>query len=275
MFHIPGSTTSSVARRISAASLIGPQPSRHLHDRLQSKIKAKKDYYFVSLQPRDCVSLAASIRLLTVRLLNQSSISTEVDASSLLSLCSLSASSTAVIYLGSIAIFRYAVLNDLIKALHSATQTPNFPRIVLLFGLEGGLSTLDDRLDSESVRLMDIHRFPFPFPSAFFDKMMEELFLNSDPPSCVWLGPSFLELLRYQYFERGFNLDNTLSMIEVSQPGTIIIIHYPTHPFFFSSSLPIIIILRLDRYLSLRPCLPLTSLVTGKLPSLIDCDFKL
>jgi hypothetical protein len=189
--------------------------SHSFYNRLKDRIQEHQECRWVSLQPRECFTLAATVRLLVAQLADEAAL---LDATTigLSSLSTLPPSTKVVICLRSIALHKYAVLNDFFKAIHSASQSGNFPRIIILLGAEGGLGSLDEKVDSESMRLMDIHRIGMPLPSLVFDTMIEELFFTSDALSSIWLGPSVLELLRYQYFERGFDLDKVLSTVVVS-----------------------------------------------------------
>jgi hypothetical protein len=212
-FFIPGSTAGEATQRLSVASLVGPQVSHCFYDRLKERIQRKKGFRWVALQPRECVSLAATVRLLAANLADHAA-SSDIGASGLSSLETLSSSTTAVIYLRSIALHKYTILNDFIKALHSVSQAPKYPRLVVLLGVEGGTGSLDDKVDSESMRLMDMHRISMPSPSTAFDTMIQELYFSSVDKS-IWFGPSVLDLLRYQYYERGFDLDRLLATVEV------------------------------------------------------------
>ncbi|UZJ56696.1 hypothetical protein CBS101457_006016 [Exobasidium rhododendri] len=214
-FFIPGSSKdTSSPRRLSSAAFVGPQLSRCFDDRLDKLFGKQKDKHLVTLRPRECPSLASMTRLTVARLTAQST-SFERETGNLSHLSTLSSSSTVVINVPSIALQRYAALNDFIKALHASIQDPKFPRLLLLFGSEAGSATLDEKLDSESLRLLDIKRFTFPPPTAAFDKMIQELFLDEDHGVDVWLGPSTLERLRQQYFEGDFDLDKVVSTIEI------------------------------------------------------------
>lgn len=217
-FYIPGSSTGSLAGRLSAAALVGPQLSLSLQARLRDVIEAQSGRHWVTLHPRECASLAATIRLVVARL-TASLVSDDCDTSRLSSLSSLSADSTVVIHLHAISLHKHAVLSDFVQALYSVAQQPNFPRLVIVLGLEGGTAVLDDKVEASSLELLEIKRFTLCSPQRAFDVMMQQLFLNPDVELDVWLGPSVLEFLRYQYFERGFDLDKAMSTITVRHGG--------------------------------------------------------
>jgi hypothetical protein len=214
-YFIPGSSSGSAAKRLSAIALVGQHLSTSFETRLEDTIQKNKNCQWLSLYPRECTSLAATIRLLLARVRMQSK-AVEGDATSLSNLSFLPSSQTVFINLSLITLHRYAVLNDFVKALHSASQQRQFPRLILVFNLEGGVASLDDKLDSDSIRLLDMKRFNMPSPPLAFDVFIRELFLDSNNVPDVWFASSTLELLRFQYFERGFDLDKIISTIEVS-----------------------------------------------------------
>ena len=217
-FYIPGSSTGALAGRLSAAALVGPQLSLSLQGRLRDVVEAHSGRHWVILHPRECSSLAATIRLVVARL-TASLVSDVCDTGRLSSLSSLSAASTVVIHLHAISLHKHAVLNDFVQALYSVAQQPDFPRLVIVLGLEGGTAVLDDKMEASSLELLEIKRFTLCSPQKAFDVMMQQLFLNPVVELDVWLGPSVLEFLRYQYFERGFDLDKAMSTITVRHGG--------------------------------------------------------
>lgn len=202
------------------ACLAGPQLSKFFYNRLKDRVQGQQRCKWVSLHPRECSTLAATVRLLVAQLMDGATVS-DAAAVGLSSLGTLSPSTTVVIYLRSIALHKHVVLNDFLKAIHSAARAEGFPHIVVLLGAEGGLVSLDEKVDSESMRLMDVHKIDMPLPSVVFDTMTQELFFTCDAQTSIWLGPSVLELLRYQYFERCFDLDKVLSTVEVRFSATL------------------------------------------------------
>jgi hypothetical protein len=210
-FYIPGATQGNSSKMLSAAALVGPHLSQTLLRRIRNTVQGGKDTHWVTLYPRECTTLASTLRLMVARIsIQHSPTSLELSSLSL-----LSPSSTVVIYLSSIALHKYTVLNDFIKALYYSSQEPEFPRLVLILGSEAGAASLDDKLDPESIQSLDIKRFTTPVPSLAFDIFIQELVLKESQTSNVWLGPSTMEFIRHQYFEKEYDLDRVLATMEV------------------------------------------------------------
>lgn len=217
-YVLPGSALGKRTKRLSAAAIVGPQYTAQFRDKVKNSFLLREDTYWVELQSRECSSLSASLQLILARVFSQvPGGKRENVSSSLTGLTSLPHSSNVILYLSSLAQYSHTLLNDLIKSLHASSQLPNFPRLTILLGLEGGSPTWEEKIDHESTPLLDLRRLYTPLPVVAFEHYMQHFFLMAKVDgSRLWPGPSVLEYLQYQYFDRGFSLDDLVSTLKVS-----------------------------------------------------------
>lgn len=218
-FYIPGPS------RLTVACIDALPVAETLSKNLSAAVRERYgNVPWVHLHPRECLDLATTLRIITARALHSRN-DLDFDKMEFSDLSSIRKAKSddlenrIHIFIDHFALFHHGVFNDLIQSLNYIMQMKAGLQFIIILSTEVGRASLDDKIDPNISSMINVHIFDSIPPTLFFEKVMEELFLETIEKDGlhIWPGDKVLELTRKQFYEKRANLKQMQAMFEVSQ----------------------------------------------------------